>query len=990
MDISNCIFEDMKNRTRFKFLLSVPFVVVIYILLSWNANQTDAQREILPKVPAPIVLENAWVDAVIDTMTLREKIGQFFMVAVYPNKSESHFVKIDSLVSRYKIGGLIFFQGNRTQLEVAIDRFQNKADVPLLVGMDAEWGTAMRLSDQERFPYNYTIGAAHDLTLTKRIAEMMGQECRDMGIHINFAPVADVNNNPNNPVIGFRSYGENPKKVAENVAATVRGMEEQGVLTSIKHFPGHGDTDKDSHKELPTVNNSFKHINAIDFFPFRYGINAGASSVMIGHLNVPSLDSTGTPSSLSKTTIHSYLKGELGFDGLVISDALGMKAVSDRYGKTEVVVKAFEAGCDILLFPKSIVDAIGAIEKKVRNGQISEEEINQRCKRVLYAKYKSGVAAKTYKTYTSSEQQLARKQLFEKAITVIKNENDILPVKRFDKKIAVVSIGSGAAELRTSMDLSAPVDHFNFTTGGEAIAGFGDEISKYDLVITTLHAGSVLPKNDFRMPELWRTWLKQVSQASESAMVLFGNPLALRRNVDLSGINSIVIAYENHPIMVNRVGQFLCGTFPANGKLPMTINSQYKSGYGIKIGWLGRLKDSQPEEVGISPEKLLKIDSIMSNSIEAGAFPGGQIVVAIDGKIIHRKSYGFHTYDKKRKVCDNDVYDIASITKIAASTLALMKLNSDGKFNLEQRLSDHLPLLMGDSPLGSIRLREMLSHQAGLTPWIPFYTKTLDANKNLSSAYYKTIRTDSFSVRVAENLWIDASYQNTMYNQMIASNLGPKKYKYSDVGYYFIKKIVETQTGMPFDAYLTQEFYEPMGLTHMRYKPLDYFQKSKIVPTEDDQIFRKQLIHGYVHDQGAAMLGGVGGHAGIFSNASDLAGLMQLFLNEGTYGGERYVKDQVIEDYTDCQFCATNRRGAGFDKPVRSKQGGPSSNKVSLESFGHSGFTGTLAWADPKYKVNYVFLSNRVYPDAENWKIVKMNVRTAIQDVIYDALLDEH
>jgi CubicO group peptidase (beta-lactamase class C family) len=297
---------------------------------------------------------------------------------------------------------------------------------------------------------------------------------------------------------------------------------------------------------------------------------------------------------------------------------------------------------------------------------------------------------------------------------------------------------------------------------------------------------------------------------------------------------------------------------------------------------------------------------------------------------------------------------------------------------------------MGDSPLGSIRLREMLSHQAGLTPWIPFYTKTLDANKNLSSAYYKTIRTDSFSVRVAENLWIDASYQNTMYNQMIASNLGPKKYKYSDVGYYFIKKIVETQTGMPFDAYLTQEFYEPMGLTHMRYKPLDYFQKSKIVPTEDDQIFRKQLIHGYVHDQGAAMLGGVGGHAGIFSNASDLAGLMQLFLNEGTYGGERYVKDQVIEEYTDCQFCATNRRGAGFDKPVRSKQGGPSSNKVSLESFGHSGFTGTLAWADPKYKVNYVFLSNRVYPDAENWKIVKMNVRTAIQDVIYDALLDEH
>ena len=282
------------------------------------------------------------------------KIGQFFMVAAYSNKGEDHLKEIDSLVLKEKVGGIIFFQGQRENLVTAIERFQTKAKTPLLIGMDAEWGVQMRLFGEERFPYNYTLGAANDPKLTERIAQMMGQECRELGIHINFAPVADVNSNPDNPVIGFRSYGENPKDVAMHVEAAVKGMESQGVLTSIKHFPGHGDTDTDSHFELPVVNNSYAQINAIDFFPFRSGIRAGASSVMIGHLNVPALDPSGTPSSLSKPTIHNYLKGELGFNGLVISDALGMKAVADKYGKTEVCVKAFQAGCDILLFPETV------------------------------------------------------------------------------------------------------------------------------------------------------------------------------------------------------------------------------------------------------------------------------------------------------------------------------------------------------------------------------------------------------------------------------------------------------------------------------------------------------------------------------------------------------------------------------------------------------------------------------------------------------------
>ena len=975
----------MKQLLSFKFLLFAPILVSVFVFasitpLSYPVLKKDIQ---LPEVINTV--ENPWVNETLEAMTLREKIGQFFMIAAYSNKGEAHFSNIDSLVSKHKIGGLIFFQGERDNLKVAISRFQDQAEVPLLVGMDAEWGVSMRLFGEERFPYNYTIGAANDPELTEKIGAMMGQECRELGIHINFAPVADVNSNPNNPVIGFRSYGENSKRVADQVASAVKGMEGQSVLTSIKHFPGHGDTDVDSHKELPIVNNTLTHIEAVDFYPFRAGINAGASSVMIGHLNIPALDPSGTPSSLSKKTIHEYLKGELGFQGLVVSDALGMKAVADRYGKTEVVVKAFEAGCDILLFPKSVVDAIDAIEKKVLDGEISEEDINLRCKRVLLAKYKSIIKPGKLKSYTKGEQILARKQLFEKAITVIKNENEVLPIKRFDKRIAVVSVGSHAEGLKPSMDLVASVDHFHYYSGTEALQKFKSKMANYDMVITTVHAGSVRPYKDFSMPKGWRSWLKVVSNSEESALVLFGNPLALKDNIDLSGINSIVIGYENHHLMVDRMGQFLVGSFATNGKLPQTINETYKGGDGLSIKWMGRLKESQPEEVGIDPNKFERIDEIANSSIAAKAFPGCQILVAVDGKVIYRRSFGYHTYGKIIEVKNDDIYDIASITKIAASTVSIMKLNSEDKFNLEEKLGDKLPEFMGTSALKDIRLRDMLAHQAGLTPWIPFYTKTL-LNGSLSEQYYRTVKSDSFSVKVAEDLWIDKTYESDMYNEILTSTLEAKRYKYSDLGYYLIKKIVEKKSGTTLDDYATTNFYEPMGLSNMRYNPLDYFSKDRIPPTEDDQIFRKQLVHGYVHDQGAAMMGGIGGHAGLFTNAGDLAGLMQMFLNNGMYGGERYIKEQVIEEYTDCQFCATSRRGAGFDKPMRNKKGGPSSNKVSLKSFGHSGFTGTLAWADPEYKVNYIFLSNRVYPDAENWKIVKMSIRTEIQDVIYNAL----
>lgn len=973
---TSSIFEDMKKIISFRPWSLLILTLTGLISLSVATNF----QEVTEPTQAPT--KASWVEEQIKGMTLEQKIGQFFMVAAYSNRGEAHFQQLDSLVKQQHIGGMIFFQGQRINMKTIIHRFQTESDVPLLIGMDAEWGVQMRLFGEDRYPYNYTLGAADDPTLTRTISAMIAQECRELGIHMNFAPVADVNSNPNNPVIGFRSYGENPIDVAAHVSAAVEGMEAQGVLTSIKHFPGHGDTGTDSHYDLPIVENSFTQIDAIDFPPFRAGIRAGTASVMIGHLNVPALDSTGTPSSLSPIVIKKYLQGQLEFKGLVISDALNMKAVADRYGKTEVVVKAFQAGCDILLFPESVEDAIQAIKKKVVSGEIELAEIDARCRKVLEAKYKAIIAPVDYRSYDEFEVELAKKQVYEKAITVLKNENNLLPIKRFDQRIAHVSIGSNTSDLKTSMDLVAPVDHFHFYTIAEANKRLKDTLASYDMIITAFHSNTVRSQNDYGLPEGWKEWISSLPR-KKNILAFFGNPLALK-SADLSKFDAVALGYENHDLAQNRMGQFLMGTFASQGKLPITMNQTYKRGSGTVVSWSGRLKDSQPEELGISRVKLMEIDRIAQKGIDAGAYPGCQIVVAVEGMIIWRKSYGHHTYDKSHPVSNTDLYDIASITKIAASTSSLMLLNSEDKFDLNKHIGDYLPELTEGSAYANILLRDMLAHQAGLVAWIPFYKKTLEGDRP-SQAWYAPMKSIETDIPVAQNLWIKRSYTDTMYRRIMDTPLKSRSYKYSDLGYYFVKKIIEKQSGEKMEDFTLNHLYKPMGLRYMRYNPLDYYPLSKITPTEDDRIYRKQLVHGYVHDPGAAMIGGVGGHAGLFSNAADMAALMQLFMNNGTYGGVEYMKSDVVSEYTRAQF-SRNRRGAGFDKPATDGSGGTCYRGAAMSSFGHSGFTGTLAWADPSNQVNYVFLSNRVYPDAENWKIVNMNTRTDIQRVIYEAV----
>lgn len=940
--------------------------------------------------PQPVVdpSEEKWVKEQLARLSADEKIAQSFMVACQSNKSEEHLSEIDRQIQQYKIGGVIFFQGERANLVSAIDRFQQKSRVPLLIGMDAEWRIAMRIFGEERFPYAQTIGAANDTELTRQIGMYMGIECDLLGIHLNFAPVADISSNPLNPVIGFRAFGSETDHVSKQVNAFVRGMESTGVLSCIKHFPGHGDTDKDSHLELPVVSHTPEQFQLSDFIPFRSGIAAGTSAVMVAHLDVPALDDSGTPSSLSKKVIRDYLRKDLQFKGLVISDALNMKAVADKYGKAEVVAKAYMAGCDILLYPESISEAIALIKKKIAAGDMKTAEVDERCSQVLRAKYRAIIHKPMVKRKDPAiGRKLAIQQVYEKAMTVLKNDNKALPVNRLDRKIARISVGMNAGDFGDGLERYASVDHFHYFSIDEALIRMkGKTWNEYDVIITDFHASTQRQRDNYGFGA-WDKLVTQLPAGPKVISVFFGNPHVLAAVPALpSRMDACILAYENHAVAQERVSQFIMGAFDATGTLHTYINDTFKIGTGIAVKGNGRLKYTVPEEIGISSDKLNEIDAIAENAVKNRVFPGCQVVVAVKGRIIFRKAYGKTMYEGGDSVTNDHLYDIASVTKIASSTMSLMKLASDDQFDVGETLGDLVPELTDNTPYARLKAIDMLTHQAGLSPWIPFYKRVIP-NGALDPAVFSLIRKEGFTTPVAKDIWIRDSYWKTMLQAILDTPLsGKKAYEYSDLGYYFFNKYIERVTGQTQDRYVQNAIYKPLGLRRITYLPLAKFPLDEIVPTENDKEFRKQVIHGYVHDPGAAMLGGVGGHAGVFSTATDLAALMQVLLNDGQVGDFNVIDKAIVQQYTSCQFCPKNRRAIGFDRPV-SGGGGPVSALASSKSFGHSGFTGTLAWADPEYQVNYVFLSNRVYPSADNWKIRDMNIRTAIQQIIYEALL---
>lgn len=953
-------------------------------------------------VPPPFEsIDSQWADSVFQSLTPEQRIGQLFMVAAYSNRDQAHEEGITKLVEEQGIGGLIFFQGGPLRQARQTNDYQQKAKVPLLIAIDGEWGLAMRLDSTIKYPRQMMLGAIENDDLVYRMGADIARQCKRIGIHVNLAPVVDVNVNPNNPVINSRSFGEDKKNVARKAAAYMRGMQEQGVMANAKHFPGHGDTDSDSHKTLPIIKHDRMRMDSIELYPFRELINQGLGSMMVAHLFIPELDSTeNRASTLSKPIVTGLLKEELGFKGLVFTDALNMKGVSAFYEPGDVDLKALLAGNDVLLFPEDVPKAISRISEALKKGEISQDEIDKRCMKILKAKqwaglneYKPVKLANLYEELNASEYDPVQRELVKNSMTLVRNEDNTLPiVKANNMRIASVSVGDkDYNRFQETMDRYAKVDRFYIRkspTKAEKTALL-EKLEGYELVIVGVHKTSRSPRRKFGIPEQTVSLIDAISEQFPTVATLFANPYSLAQFEASKKVNSIIIGYEDTPLAQEYAAQLIFGGIAATGTLPISASPSYRQGMGIQLEKPIRFEYTVPEAAGIASSDLARIEELAMEGIEDHAYPGCQIFVAKEGKVIYNRSFGHYTYEEKQEVMNNSVYDLASITKISATLAAIMKLNSEGKVNLDYNLCDYLSEEIGDSSdYFNMNLRDMLAHQAGLVSWIPFYQETLVKGVPRYDVYSLT-ESEVYSLRVAENFYINKNYRDSIIQRIVTTPLRKKKeYKYSDLGYYFMQKIVEKVSGQTLDEYTAENFYQPMGLGTMGFLPRERFPMDRLVPTEYDMKFRKQLVHGDVHDPGAAMMGGVGGHAGLFSNAEDLAKMMQMYLNWGTYGGTRYIEEDVVKDFARCQFCETsdNRRGAGFDKPVRNGGSGPTCNCVSYDSFGHTGFTGTIAWADPDEQIVYVFLSNRVYPDAGNRKLIKSGIRTRIMQVIYDAV----
>jgi len=964
------------------------------------------------------------------TLSLEDKIAQMIMVQAYSNMGDAHRKNIARLVSRHHVGGVAFFQGDPLSQALLTNHYQEKARIPLLVALDGENGLGMRLDHTIRYPSQMALGAITDASLVYHLGRDMAAQMRRLGVHLNFAPVADVNINPANPVINTRSFGEDPQNVAEKVVSIMQGMQDGGLLVAAKHFPGHGDTGSDSHHSLPVLVQTRQRLDRVELLPFREAISRGLTGIMVAHLQVPALDPReNRPATVSAMAVDSLLKNELGFRGLVITDALNMKGLSRYYEPGRREVEAVKAGNDILLMPADVGLAVSEIKRAVRQGEISEQRIEVSCRKILQAKYWAGLHTHRPVDTTSLHSDLhlpayetLHRRLIGHSLTLVRNRDELLPLRDLPGiRLATVTISrDGRNHFGDVSDLFMKGDHF--TIRKDAPGADWDQLANtletYNTIVVNLLNTNSYASRNFGITEQAVDFIQRLNSSESVILNLAGYPYAAGRFADLDRVDALILSYEDDPVYQEYTVQAVFGGRRFSGRLPVGCKGVAEAGFGIYTGPPVRLGYAEPLDAGMDPDTLAELEAIIAEAIREKAMPGCQVLVARYGKVVWNKAYGTHTYRKKKAVTTSDLYDLASITKIASTVPALMRLRQQGRFH-EDSLLGRFMQLPDSCDKADLCMADILAHQAGLPPWIPFYQnllEPLDHSQALTSfnwspqyslqigpseygnrdvVYRDSSFTETFSpdypVRVADHLYMRKSLRDTMYRMICEAELLDSSYRYSDLGYYFFHRIIEEASDTLLYPYVWHHFYAPLGAETLGYLPLNRFPRERIVPTENDLFFRRQLLHGHVHDPGAAMLGGIAGHAGLFGSAHDLAKMMQMYLNGGTYGGDRYIDPEVLIRYTSrYSTCNGNRRGLGFDRPLPEEETGegPTCGDASPVSFGHSGFTGTIAWVDPAYQLVYVFLSNRIHPNQGNTRLIEDNVRTRIQQVIYDALTD--
>lgn len=933
-------------------------------------------------------IDERWHLHQIQKMSVEEKIGQLFMVAAYSNKGPEHTREIEDLILKHHIGGLIFFQGDPLTQAYQTNYYQSISKTPLFIGIDGEWGLSMRIKPSQKFPYQLTLGSLAQDSLVYEMGKEIALQCKALGIHINFAPVADINNNPNNPIINFRSFGENRELVAKKSWEYARGMQDQGVLACAKHFPGHGDTDADSHKELPSIPHSRARLDSLELYPFKQLFKQDLASIMIAHLHVPALDSRANrPVSLSKKVVTDLLKNEMGYKGLVFTDALNMKGVKNYFPSGNAELEAFLAGNHILLFPGNIPLAVQLIKDALQNGKISESELNERILQILKWKEWAGLGsyrpidiAKLNSSLFSSSAEQTIKKIAEQSVILLNDKHKNLPLSTQEKDLVFVVLGNEMPlNYKEKVNENFPSASTVFIKRGSGISvyrSFVQQASANKKYVVSVHNPKIWSNSSYGISQEEIAFIKDLNRQAKSIHVLYCNPYILQK---LKGLHSVVVAHEDDEAFHQAVFSLLQAKNLFIGRLPISAGD-YKLGDGLSILPESPISTGATFPANNKKEdaQWAKIDVLANDLISKKAAPGCRILVIHQNQAVYDKSFGYHTYDKTEKVKPNDLFDLASVTKVAATTLAVMKLYENGKLSLEDNLGKFLPWTRNTNK-EFIKIKEILLHESGLPAFLPFYKETI--GPAFDSLYRK--REDSlFCLEVADRMYLHQDFKYSIYQKILDAPLGPKKYVYSDLGMVLLKEIVEHASEEPFAWFLKETFYDPMGLQNISFNPFCCFDKCQLVPTQFDKLFRQQLVHGYVHDPCAALLGGYSGHAGLFASAYDLAAIGQMLLNQGTYNNKAFLKPETIAYFTQKQS-TLSRRAYGWDKPEMGSGISPASKLASAKTFGHTGFTGTCIWVDPEHDLVYVFLSNRIFPNEENRELITGNYRTKIQDIIY-------
>ncbi|WP_216680421.1 glycoside hydrolase family 3 N-terminal domain-containing protein [Hymenobacter siberiensis] len=983
-------------------------------------------------------LHSPWVDSLMRVLTPDQRAAQLFMVAAYSNRKRIDEDSISMLIQQYGIGGLIFFQGGPGRQARLLNRYQSQSRVPLLVALDGEWGVGMRLDSVVKFPYQMSLGGETDTALLYDMGHEVARQFKRLGMHVNFAPVVDVNNNPANPVIGFRSWGENPAAVARDGRQYMRGMQDAGILAVAKHFPGHGDVDADSHLALPTVRVDRRRLDTLELPPFRSLMAGGLGGVMVAHLNVPALDTVYGPSTLSRPIITGVLREEMGFKGLIFTDAMNMRGVISMFPPGEADVRAIMAGNDILEFSKNIPLALKMVRIAVDSGRLSQKEIDQHCRRVLALKQWSGLnhyrpidTKNLYEDLNGPHAQYLSHRLTELSITLLRNQKNLLPLQRLDTlRIATLVLGGSprdTTDFQKAVADYAPAAHFHLPAmpSLDELAQLRAALRPYNLVLVALQNLGRLPATSFGITPEENTLLRELMDRKQALVIsVFGSAYAVDKVRDLDRAAAVVLAYQESANAQNLAAQAIFGGIAATGQLPVTVSSKYPRGFGLRTAAGFRLRYANPEDVDMDGRLEARVDSLVGRALAAQAFPGAQVLIARRGTVVLRKSYGNQTYagfagleggeqpvtlkakkaarkaarmEKKRTLAsssslltsprpvqNDDLYDLASMTKLLASTPALLRLEGDQKFSPDSTLGNYFSFLRGTNK-APLKMRDVLAHQAGLQAWIPFWKTFVKRNGDLRRRFFRTDSSARFPLPAARGLWARRDMPTRLYQAIGASPLNAKPgYVYSDLSFVLYPALVQARTGLSFDAFLQREVYGPLGASTLGFRPLNRFPIKRIVPTEVDSAFRRQLLHGTVHDEGAALLGGLSGHAGLFGDANDVAKLAQTYAWGGRYGGQQLFDKTMLADWTRCQFCPDNRRALAFDRPAANPTVN-SAKSASPGSYGHTDFTGTYFWVEPAKDLVVVLLTNRVHPTRRNNKLSDLGVRSALLQLAIEA-----